>query len=239
MKSMNWVWGLIAGCVMALSPAQAQWAVIDVASIQQLVMQINYWKQQIVGMQNQLNQLKQTHAALTGDRGMQALLPTSDAQRNYLPEDWAEMLKVLDGTSNSYRGLSAAVASAIDARKVLSDARLASLGPAERDSLVKARQSASAAAVMAQRAFANAGQRFAALQGLVDAIGNAPDAKAIADLQGRIAAEEAMLDNEQAKLATLYQAAQAEQWAQAGELREAAIAGHGEFGKRFHPALPN
>jgi len=41
---------------------------------------------------------------------------------------------------------------------------------------------------MAQRAYANAGQRFAALQTLVNAVGNAPDAKAIADLQARIAA---------------------------------------------------
>ena len=47
-----------------------------------------------------------------------------------------------------------------------------------------------------------------------------------------------MLGNERAKLATLYQAAQAEQWAQAVELREAAIAGHGEFAERFHPELP-
>jgi len=238
MKAMNWVWGMIVGCLMAMPPAHAQWAVIDVAAIQQLVVQVNYWKQQVVGMQNQLDQLKQTHSALTGGRGMEALLPTNDAQRNYLPADWAEMLKVLDGTSGSYGGLSAAVASAIDARKVLSDARLAGLGSAERDSVLKARQSASGAAVMAQRAFTNAGQRFAALQSLVNAIGNAPDAKAIADLQGRIAAEEAMLSNEQAKLATLYQAAQAEQWVQAGALREAAIAGHGAFDKRFHPQLP-
>jgi type IV secretion system protein VirB5 len=92
--------------------------------------------------------------------------------------------------------------------------------------------------VMAQQAFSNAGQRFAALQGLVTAIGNAPDAKAIADLEARIAAEQAMLDNEQAKLATLQQAAQAEQWAQAAQLREAAIAGHGEFASRLHPEMP-
>jgi type IV secretion system protein VirB5 len=189
-------------------------------------------------MQNQLAQLQQTHAALTGGRGMEMLLPTNDAQRNYLPADWPEMLKVLDGTSGSYGGLSAAVASTIDTRRVLSDARLASLSEAERESILRARQSASGASVMAQRAFTNAGQRFAALQSLVNAIGNAPDAKAIADLQGRIAAEEAMLGNEQAKLATLYQAAQAEHWLQAGELREAAIAGHGEFDKRFHPQLP-
>jgi type IV secretion system protein VirB5 len=213
-------------------------AVIDVAAIRQLVAQVNYWRQQLTGMQNQLAQLQQTHAALTGGRGMEMLLPTNDAQRNYLPADWPEMLKVLDGTSGSYGGLSAAVASTIDTRRVLSDARLASLSEAERESILRARQSASGASVMAQRAFTNAGQRFAALQSLVNAIGNAPDAKAIADLQGRIAAEEAMLGNEQAKLATLYQAAQAEHWLQAGELREAAIAGHGEFDKRFHPQLP-
>ncbi|MEN9314158.1 MAG: hypothetical protein RIS35_551 [Pseudomonadota bacterium] len=238
MKAMNWVWGMIVGCLMAMPSAQAQMAVIDVAAIRQLVAQVNYWRQQLTGMQNQLAQLQQTHAALTGGRGMEMLLPTNDAQRNYLPADWPEMLKVLDGTSGSYGGLSAAVASTIDTRRVLSDARLASLSEAERESILRARQSASGASVMAQRAFTNAGQRFAALQSLVNAIGNAPDAKAIADLQGRIAAEEAMLGNEQAKLATLYQAAQAEHWLQAGELREAAIAGHGEFDKRFHPQLP-
>ena len=218
--------------------AQAQWAVIDVAAIKQLVVQVNYWKQQVSGMQNQLNQLKQTHSALTGGRGMELLLPTSAAQRNYLPPDWAEMLKVLDGSSAQYGALSGAVAAAIAARAVLDSAQLAGLGQAERDSVLRARQAAAANAVMAQRAYANAGQRFAALQSLVQAVGNAPDAKAIADLQGRIAAEEAMLGNEQAKLATLAQAAQAEQWAQALQLREAALAGHGQFQSRLHPVLP-
>ena len=69
MKRMNWVWGLIAGCVMAMSPAHAQWAVIDVASIQQLMVQIEYWKQQIDGMQAHLDQLKKTHAARIDRRG--------------------------------------------------------------------------------------------------------------------------------------------------------------------------
>jgi type IV secretion system protein VirB5 len=231
------VWGLIVGCVMAMPSARAQWAVIDVASIQQLMVQIEYWKQQVEGMAAQLDQLQQTHAALTGGRGMEALLATSTAQRNYLPADWAGMLKVLEGTGGPYGDLSAAVAAAIDARKVLSDARLEGLGEAERDSVLKARQAAAGAAVTAQRAYANAGQRFEALQELVNAIGEAADAKAIADLEARIAAEQAMLGNEQAKLATLYQASQAEQWAQAQALREAAIAGHGEFAARFHPTL--
>jgi type IV secretion system protein VirB5 len=189
-------------------------------------------------MNGELTQLQQTHAALTGGRGMELLLPTSTAQRNYLPADWAEMLRALEGTSGPYGGLSAAVAAAVEARKVLSDARLEGLGVVERDSLLKARQAAAAAAVTAQQAFTNAGQRFEALQALVNAIGGAADAKAIADLEARIAAEQAMLGNEQAKLTTLYQASQAEQWAQAQALREAAIAGHGEFAARFHPTLP-
>ena len=49
MKAMNWVWGMIVGCLMAMPSAQAQWAVIDVAAIQQLVVQVNYWKQQSRG----------------------------------------------------------------------------------------------------------------------------------------------------------------------------------------------
>lgn len=223
--------------LLAVPAAQAQWAVIDVASIQQLMVQIEYWKQQVEGMATQLEQLQQTHAALTGGRGMETLLPTSMAERNYLPADWADMLGVLEGTGGRYGDLSAAVAAAIEARKVLSDARLEGLGEAERDRLLEARQAAAGAAVTAQTAYANAGQRFEALQELVNAIGGAADAKAIADLAARIAAEQAMLGNEQAKLATLYQASQAEQWTQAQALREAAIAGHGEFAARFHPTL--
>ncbi len=239
MNIRHLIWGLIAGGLLAIPQAQAQWAVIDVASIQQLMVQIQYWKQQIEGMQSHLAQLKQTHAALTGDRGMQGLLPTTDLQRNYLPKDWDEMLKVLDGTSAQYEALSAAVRANMNARAVLSDARLADMSAPERDAVMRARQSAAAATATAQRAFTNAGQRFSALQSLVTAIGNAPDAKAIADLEARISAEQAMLDNEQAKLTTLQQAAQAEQWAQAAELREAAIAGHGQFDTRLHPVMPH
>ena len=72
-------------------PAEASYPVIDVAAIQQLIAQVNYWKQQIAAMSNQLTQLRQTHAALTGSRGMQSLLPQSAASRNYLPAEWSEL----------------------------------------------------------------------------------------------------------------------------------------------------
>src|SRR5213075_1619342 len=72
-------------------------------------------------------------------------------------------------------------------------------------------------------AYQNTSQRFAALQQLITMIGAAGDTKAIQDLQGRVNSEQAMLQNEQTKLQTLYQMAQADQWAQQQRLRERSI----------------
>jgi type IV secretion system protein VirB5 len=219
-------------------PARAQWAVIDVAAIQQLVMQINYWRQQIEAMGAELNQLEETHAALTGGRGMEGLMPLGDAERNYLPRDWAEVSRVLAGQSARYGAMADAVSELINERAVLTPERLDSMTAPMRTSVVEARESAAGLTVMTREAYRQAAERFAALAGLVNAIGNADDAKAIADLQGRIAAEQAMLENEQAKLQVLYHAAEAERWAREQQLRELAIAGHGEFDTRLRPELP-
>jgi hypothetical protein len=47
-----------------------------------------------------------------------------------------------------------------------------------------------------------------------------------------------MLENEQAKLTLLTQAAEADRLLQEQQLRELAIAGHGDFNTRLHPLLP-
>ena len=65
--------------------------------------------------------------------------------------------------------------------------------------------------------------RFGTIQQLITAIGGARDQKAILDLQARISAEQGMLANDQSKLQVLYQAAQAQQWAQQQRNREQAI----------------
>ena len=79
--------------------AKAGIPVIDVTAIANLVQQIGYWQQQVAGMTNQLNQLQQTHASMTGNRGMQSLLPMSNLQRNYLPPDYAELMNTVNGHS--------------------------------------------------------------------------------------------------------------------------------------------
>ena len=237
--------GQLVGVVAAVAfgagmaaPAQAQMAVIDAAAVAKLLQQITYWKQQITAMATELNQLKQTHASLTGPRGMQALLPLADAQRNYLPKDWAEIADVLRGQSVQYGALANSVSVLVNSRAVLTGADLGQMTPQERASVEEARRQAAGRAVLTREAFAQASARFASLAQLVQAIGGAADAKAILDLQGRIDAEQAMLENEQAKLTLLSQAADADRLLQEQQLRELAIAGHGDFRTRLHPLLP-
>jgi type IV secretion system protein VirB5 len=211
--------------MLAIAPmsAKAGIPVIDVTAIANLIQQIGYWKEQIAAMGTQLTQLQQTHAALTGTRGMQSLLPTTPLQRNYLPPDYTELMNTVNGRSTTYAGLAGQIQSAIAANAVLSGAQLGSMTPQMREFVENGRRSSAMAAALSQSAYQNTSQRFAALQQLITMIGAAGDAKAIQDLQGRVSAEQAMLQNEQIKLQTLYQMAQADQWAQQQRARERAM----------------
>lgn len=207
--------------------------VIDVAAIIQLMQQLQYWIQQIQLMRNQVDQLQRSYAAVTGPRGMENLL--AGTARNYLPADWNEMIAVIDNASATYGGLSAQVQALIRANAVLSSGQIGSLSAREQQILVQGRKGAALLQVMSQTAYQNTSQRFAAIQQLIGAIGRAADPKAIQDLQGRIAAEQAMLQNEQTKLSALFQTAQAEQWVNQQRIREQSLDAVGRYGSANHP----
>lgn len=212
-------------------------AVIDRTAIANLVRQVGYWQDQLRGMQDQLTQLQQTHASLNGGRGMEAVMPVTNAQRNYLPPDYAQLMQAAQGGASGYAGLSSQVQAAINANAVLTPAQLAAMSPAERQVVEDGRRAAALLAGTSKTAYQTTSQRFAALQGLIDRIGQAPDPKAILDLQGRIGAEQAMLTNEQAKLQTLQQIAQAQQLVQQQRIREAVIRGHTPSGQTISPSF--
>lgn len=220
------LFGLVLAAFMAVSPLQARAGipVIDVTAIANLIQQISYWQQQITAMSNQLSQLQQTYNSMTGGRGMENLLPMTNAQRNYLPPDYASLMGVVNGSSAGYSGLSSQVQSAMAANAVLSTTQLTAMTPEMRSIVEAGRRSAAMVSTLSQSAYQNTSQRFSALQGLISMIGAANDQKAIQDLQGRVAAEQTMLTNEQTKLQTLYQVAQAERWAQQQQIRERATA---------------
>ncbi|MBD9667160.1 type IV secretion system protein [Variovorax sp. VRV01] len=235
---------LFLAATASLAPlhAKAGIPVIDITAVANLIQQVMYWQQQISGMQKQYDQLKEskdqltrTHNAMTGSRGMEQLLPTSDLARNYLPPSYGELMGTLNGSSASYGGLANQVQSIMKANSVLSGTQLEGLSPELRQVVEQGRQSAALLNGMTQNAYQNTSQRFWALQLLIDRIASAQDPKAIQDLQARIQAEQNMLTNEQTKLLSLYQIARAEEARQQQRAREQVISGHGGFNARFVP----
>jgi type IV secretion system protein VirB5 len=220
--------------IAAAPAARAQWAVIDVPAIAQLIQEVQTMQQQLATARSQLQSTEQALQAMTGSRGMQTLL--SGTTRNYLPVNWTQITNVLQGQPVSgYSIFSAAVRSTMSANAILSPQRLAVLSASDQQQIQAARQSSAIQQVLSQQALANASDRFASIQSLIAAIPTATDQKGILDLQARISAELGMLQNEQTKMQSLYQAAQAQESANRQRGLERAIQDQGSFATRFQP----
>ncbi len=224
---------VMAAWIATPPAARAQWAVIDNAAILQLVQQVQTLQQELQTTRDQLLQARQTFLSTTGDRGMERLL--SGSVRNYLPVDWPQVQALVTASGGSYAALATQVRGIISANAVLTAQRLSSLSADGQQEITAARQAAALQQTLTQQALAAASNRFAALQSLIGAIPGAADQKAVLDLQARMSAELAMLQNEQTKVQVMYQAAQAQQVADRLRAHEAAIAGRGEFARRLQP----
>lgn len=222
--------GLYLGVV---GSAHAQWSVIDIPALVQLVQQVQTVEQQLQTAKSQLQQAQQTLQAMSGGRGMQSL--QSGLTRNYLPTDWKSLSGLLQNSATSYAALSATIQQLVAGNAILPDALLSRMAPADRQHLLSERQFVATNQAVYQSALTNSSGRFAVIQGLIDAIGSAQDQKGILDLQARIAAELGMLMNEQTKLQVLAQSIAAQQGADLERQTEAVVAGHGQFDQRFQP----
>jgi type IV secretion system protein VirB5 len=207
--------------------AHAQWAVVDVGAIAQLVQQANTLRQQLETTRDQLQQTRETLDSMRGGRGMERLL--TGTARNYLPPDWQQLAAVLDQANARYGALAADLQRLISANAILTPQQVAGLSAAERSQLEAARRSAAMLQVLTREALSTTSRRFDSIQQLIDAIPQARDQKAILDLQARIQAEQGMLQNESTKLGVLYQTAQAEEWARKQRIHEQAIASIGSL----------
>jgi type IV secretion system protein VirB5 len=219
--------------VTALPAARAQWAVIDVGAIAQLIQEVQTLSQQLTTAQAQLNQAEAALATTTGNRGMQLLL--SGTNRNYLPMSAAQLTAASQG-AGGYPGLASGVQTSMTTNAVMSPAQLAALPPPAQQQVIADRQTIALRQAVAGQALSNSSARFAALQSLIAAIPSARDQKGILDLQARINAELGMLQNEQTKLQVLGQATDAMSAVNAQREREQVIVGQGQFATRFQPA---
>jgi len=218
---------LIVAAVGAVSGVQAAMPVTDAGAIGQMVQQLIVMREQLTEARNQLTQAQRQYDSMTGRRGMERLL--AGTTRNYLPPDWATLEAALRGAESAYAALASQMDATMRGNAVLTPAQTARLAPDQLAQLEANRRAVALAQVTSREALQTTSARFASLQSLIDAIGSAEDPKAVADLQARIAAEQAMLQNEHTKLMVLHQAALAEERAQQQRARELAIANFGSL----------
>jgi type IV secretion system protein VirB5 len=233
MGKFRWMTMCLLLFVAAAPAARAQWAVIDVGAIAQLIQEVQTLQQQLMTAQAQLNQAEAALATTTGNRGMQLLL--SGTNRNYLPTSATQLSAALQA-GGLYPGLASGVQASMSSNAVMSPAQLAALPPQAQQQVIADRQAIALRQAIAAQALANSSARFAAVQSLIAAIPSARDQKGILDLQARINAELGMLQNEQTKLQVLAQATEAMSAVNAQREHEQLIVGQGQFATRFQPA---
>src|SRR6185437_10569314 len=155
--------------------ADAQFAVIDVASVTQLIQQVQTAVQELQTAQSELAQARQSYQSLTGTRGMQNLL--SGTNRNYLPTDVTSLEATLSGSGGTYGALAANVQSAMSANAVLSPAALASLSATERNAILAQRQAVGSLQGLSHPALPTRRTRLTQVQQLTITIGSPQDKK--------------------------------------------------------------
>lgn len=213
---------LLAGLAFSAlaSSSFAQIPVTDAASIaRQTAGQIETiakWKLQYDQMVSQIDQQKQQYQSVTGTRNLGNIM-NNPALRDYLPNDWQGVYDSVRG--GGYSGLSGRGASVYNANKVFDSCLSATAG--EQRTACEARAvKASQDKGFALDAYDKAKGRITQIDQLMAKINDTSDPKAIAELQGRIAAEQANIQNEQTKLQLYAMVAAAEDKVQAQRQRE-------------------
>ena len=215
----NIVFGVVLGVCLS-SPTRAQIAVMDASSIQQQtqaqIETMAKWKIQYDQMINQIDQAKHHYESITGGRGLGEIM-NDPALRDYLPTDWQT---IYDNVRNSgYAGLNGRAADIYNANKLfdhcahikVDDHRRACEAQAVKPSQDKA---------VALESYDSAKARVHQIDQLMKQINTTQDLKAMAELQARIAVEQANIQNEQTKLQLYTLAAAADDRIQAQRQRE-------------------
>lgn len=203
---------------------------IDVANLAQGIEQVVAWGQQytqmvqqIQSLEQQLQQARQTYSGMTGVRGMASLV-NNPAERSYLPASWGQSLNLMN-SPGAFTGLSASMTSIRNASKVV-DVSATAMPPGSvlGQSYTGAQDQAAINRAMGEASYTAASDRTTSIQTLLDRVNDAPEEKDVLDLQARIQAEQAMVQNESVKLQALAQLQQAQRDLQVQRAREISIA---------------
>lgn len=220
MKIFSMPLGVAVSLVLISSQALAQIPVTDGAaiktSVQQQVETMAKWKLQYDQMVSQIDQMKQEYQSITGVRGLGDVL-NNPALRDYLPDDWQGVYDSVK--SSGYAGLSGRAGQVYNDNKIYDtcvnhtheQSRISCEAQAVKGAQDKA---------FALDAYDKAKERLGQIDALMQEINRTQDPKSIAELQGRIAAEQALIQNEQTKLQMYSMVASAEDRLQQQRQRE-------------------
>jgi type IV secretion system protein VirB5 len=210
-KSLSVVAGVASWMLFGSYAAHAQIPVTDGASITQSITQqvetIAKWKLQYEQMMSQIDQAKQQYQSLTGSRGLGTIM-NNPSMRDYLPGDWQAVYDSV--RTGGYSGLNGRGASVYNANKIFDSCQ--SVSNSDQRKTCEARAvKASQDKGFALDAYDAAKSRVNQIDQLMSQINQTQDPKAIAELQGRIAVEQANIQNEQTKLQLYAMVAAAEE----------------------------
>jgi len=223
-KDMVLTFALLSG--VGAMEAQADMPVIDFAAAANAAQELEAWgqqaqqmQQQIGTMMQQLQQVQMLYTSVTG--GPESLknlsmLGTNPSLYRYLPNDYQEVLQ------SGYTGWQ----SIHEANQITDMAKSGMSGQGLQTLTQRAMQVSSNVGMM-MAAYNAAAQRLGTLQALLNQVDSTPDAKSIQDLQGRIQAEQTLLQNEQARIQLLGQLAALQRDQEAQKAQQAAIAATG------------
>ena len=163
--------------------------------------------QQLDEMKRQFSQMEKEFETITGSRNLGEIL--NDPQfKQYLPDNWQSIYSGV--RNNGYDGLSGTAKALRDSSKVFDSCEYITNPTEKRICNAQAVKPAQDQA-FAMDAYSTSQNRVTQIESLMREINNTSDPKAIAELNARIQAEQALIQNEQTKIALYKESAAAEQ----------------------------
>lgn len=151
---------------------------------------------QLSKMENQYREIKAQHEALTGNRNLGSIFDDK-AYRDYLPPDWQQVYD--KAKKEGYAGLSPNAQNLYKTNQIYDECAYINADDERKVCQAKAAKNAVDEDI-ALETYQKAKNRIEQINKLMNKINDTKDPKAIAELQARIAVEQANIQNEQTKL---------------------------------------
>lgn len=175
-----------------LSPASAQLPVFDASRAIDFIQEFAKLKEQLETAKSQLTKAEQMYASVTGGRGFGDILRNGNLEQ-YLPNDARGLY---DGSGGG-AGITSSLA---DIQRREQEGLSGSVPEVEARIDARERELAATEKALALRAYEGARKRLEQIEALLDEIAQTQDPKGIAELQARLAGEQAAIQVELNKL---------------------------------------